>query len=220
MGLKFGETMEIYIIRHGQTVWNKQRKLQGSTDIELTEEGKRLATLTGEGLKGIAFDKVFSSPLKRAYVTAQLIHEGSNIIIETDERIKEVSFGEFEGMNVDEMLSNEECGFYHFFDKPELYRPAEHGERLEDVILRGKEFIEDKILPLEGAVNRVMIVAHGAMNKALLAAMLGREIKDFWEGNLQKNLGASIVELTNGEFILRKDSLSFISSTHNEENKK
>ena len=44
--------MEIYIIRHGQTVWNKERKLQGSTDIELTEEGRKMASLTGQGMKG------------------------------------------------------------------------------------------------------------------------------------------------------------------------
>ena len=202
--------MEIYIIRHGQTVWNKQRKLQGSTDIELTEEGKEMAVLTGQRLKGVTFDKVFSSPLKRAYVTAQLIHAENNVSIETDERIREVSFGEFEGLNVDEMLNNEECGFYHFFDKPELYRPAEHGERLEDVILRGKEFIEEKIVPLEGKVQRVMIVAHGAMNKALLAAMFQRELKDFWKGNLQKNLGISVVDFTAGEFTLVNEALSFI----------
>lgn len=202
--------MEIYIIRHGQTVWNKERKLQGSTDIELTEEGRKMASLTGQGMKGITFDKVFSSPLKRAYETAQLIHAESNVVIEIDERIREVSFGEYEGLNVDEMLNNEACGFYHFFDKPELYRAAEHGETLEDVILRGNEFIEDKILPLEGKAQRVMIVAHGAMNKALLAAMLGRELKDFWKGNLQKNLGASIVDLTAGEFTLVKESQSFI----------
>ena len=48
--------MELYIIRHGQTVWNKARKLQGSTDIELSEDGKRLAALTGQGMKGITFD--------------------------------------------------------------------------------------------------------------------------------------------------------------------
>ena len=202
--------MEIYIIRHGQTVWNKARKLQGSTDIELTEEGKKLAILTGHGLRGIPFDKVFSSPLKRAYVTASLIHAESNVTIEIDERIREVSFGEFEGLNVDEMLNNEECGFYHFFDKPELYRAAENGETLEEVILRGKEFIGDKILPLEGKAERIMIVAHGAMNKALLATMFHRELKDFWEGNLQKNLEAPIVELDKGEFTLVKDGQSFI----------
>lgn len=204
--------MELYIIRHGQTVWNRERKLQGSTDIELTEEGKRLARVTGENLCGLTFDQVFASPLKRAKLTAELIHMGKEVKIETDERLREVSFGEFEGLNVDEMLNNEECGFYHFFDRPELYQPAEHGEKLEDVILRGKDFLEEKILPLEGKAQRVMIVAHGAMNKALLAAMLHREIKDFWQGNLQKNLGASIVQLKEGKFTLIKDGIVFYES--------
>ena len=65
--------MEIYIVRHGETFWNEKKLLQGSTDIELNENGKKLAVLTGEALKDTRIDRIYASPLKRAYETACLI---------------------------------------------------------------------------------------------------------------------------------------------------
>ena len=58
--------MKLYIIRHGETDWNKQRRLQGQSDTELNEYGIRLAKITGEALKDIRFDHIFSSPLKKS----------------------------------------------------------------------------------------------------------------------------------------------------------
>ena len=58
--------MELYIVRHGKTYWNNERKIQGWADIDLTEEGRRVACESAEGMKDIPFDHIFSSPLKRA----------------------------------------------------------------------------------------------------------------------------------------------------------
>ena len=89
--------MILYVIRHGETAWNKVRRLQGQTDIPLAEEGIRLAKETGIGMKDIPIDLVISSPLQRALQTAECITEGRNIPILTDERIQEISFGDWEG---------------------------------------------------------------------------------------------------------------------------
>lgn len=62
--------MKIYLIRHGETSWNTLGRLQGRTDIELNENGIRLAKITGEKLKDVHFDLAIASPLKRAYETA------------------------------------------------------------------------------------------------------------------------------------------------------
>ena len=64
--------MKIYIMRHGQTDWNKAGRLQGRSDTDLNEHGKQLARLTGEALKGLPFSCIFTSPLKRARETALL----------------------------------------------------------------------------------------------------------------------------------------------------
>ena len=85
--------MKIYLIRHGETSWNTLGRLQGRTDIELNENGIRLAKITGEKLKDVHFDLAIASPLKRAYETAGLVLGDRNIPILTDERIEEISFG-------------------------------------------------------------------------------------------------------------------------------
>ena len=78
--------MKLYIIRHGETSWNVQRRLQGASDTDLNENGITLAKRTGEALKEIPFDLCFTSPLKRAKMTAELILAGRNIPIYDDER--------------------------------------------------------------------------------------------------------------------------------------
>lgn len=80
--------MEIYIVRHGETVWNKKKLLQGRTDIELSDKGRELARITGENLRDTHFDMVFSSPLKRAYETASLIVGGRDIPIVKNDLIR------------------------------------------------------------------------------------------------------------------------------------
>lgn len=84
----------IYVVRHGQTDWNFEGRFQGRIDIELNETGREQAERTGEKLNGIKFDKVFSSPLKRALETARIITDEP---IEIDNRIIERCNGQLEG---------------------------------------------------------------------------------------------------------------------------
>lgn len=77
--------MKLYIIRHGETAWNVEGRLQGQTDTELNENGVRLAKVTAEGLKNIPFDLGISSPLRRAKHTAELVLAGRNVPLTTDE---------------------------------------------------------------------------------------------------------------------------------------
>ena len=90
----------IYIVRHGQTDWNKVGRMQGHMDIELNEEGRNQAQIVKEKLKDIHFDKVFSSPLKRAKETAQIICEQEVVL---DDRLKERFNGELEGQIIREI---------------------------------------------------------------------------------------------------------------------
>lgn len=90
----------IYFVRHGQTDWNKVGRLQGHIDISLNQEGKKQAQIVKQKLKGVKFDKVFSSPLKRAKETAQII---CNQKIVVDDRLIERFNGELEGKFKDEI---------------------------------------------------------------------------------------------------------------------
>ena len=89
--------MKLYLIRHGETDYNKMKRNQGQIDIPLNEYGRELARKTREGLAEVPFDLCLCSPLSRARETAEIILEGRDIPIITDERLIEISFGRYEG---------------------------------------------------------------------------------------------------------------------------
>ena len=201
--------MEIYIVRHGQTIWNASNLLQGSADIELNERGRALAGETGRNLEKVPFDKIYSSPLIRAYETACLIRGHRNIPIIRDERLKELNFGVNEGKNFKELLADTSNPFHYFFERPALYRAPEHGETLEHICERGAEFMKEVIEPQKDELERIMIVAHGAMNKAIMCHVKQHGIEEYWSGGLQKNCGVIIVRLDETGYTLLDENKIF-----------
>lgn len=201
--------MEIYIVRHGQTLWNQGKRLQGSTDIELNDNGRDLAIKTGIALKNTRIDVIYSSPLKRAYETASLIRGDRDIDIITDERIRELSFGHFEGQNFSELIKDEGLTFRYFFKQPHLYKPADDGESLEHLIERAGSFMHEVIEPLEKNCERVMIVAHGALNKAIMSYIKKHSTEYFWSGGLQENCNVIIVDYTDGKYTIIDETRLF-----------
>lgn len=185
--------MELYLVRHGQTVWNKAGKLQGRTDIELNESGRQLAGELGEELENVEFDRIYSSPLIRAYETACLIRGHRNIQIVRDERLLEISFGDGEGDSWEEW-NKPENPYNAFFSAPEKYSPPPHGESIESVLLRTKEFIQKVVEPQWKNAERFMIVAHGALNCAIMCYLENNPKEKFWGKGLQKNCQATVFE--------------------------
>ena len=200
--------MEIYIIRHGKTDWNNDRLLQGGTDIELNQDGIDLAMKTGEGLKNVDFDVVCSSPLKRAYKTAELIVGDRDIPIITDDRLREISFGSREGERSMAVKDDPNDPFYFFFHAPEKYDPLD-GETFQSVMERTSSFLKEVVEPKENEYKRIMIVGHGAMNKGLQCHMLGHGVKDYWKGDLQHNCAFNIYELKDGKYTLLENNKTF-----------
>ena len=203
--------IELYIMRHGRTVWNAARRIQGNTDIELLDEGREMARMTGAAwaAAGLHFDAVYASPLKRAYETAQLVSGYTGCPIIRDERLRELHFGVLEGKSF-LYLNDPEFDPEHgtFFTRPELYRTPEQGESLEEICQRGKDFLDDLFARHKDG-QRILIVAHGAMNKALLKNMKKLEIKDFWAGELQKNCGVTIVRGDGTDFEIIEEGKVF-----------
>ena len=183
--------MELFIVRHGKTIWNAKNKLQGQTDIELNEDGERSAAELGDMLSHTTIDLIYSSPLKRAIKTAQLISGQRNIPIITDERLKEISFGDKEGTTTAEWFSDD-SPYRFFFDKPELYKTPPNGESFESVLQRTKEFIQAEIEPKYHDCERIMIVAHGALNKGLMSYIQNHDLANYWGKGLQNNCEVSI----------------------------
>jgi len=91
------DATQLYIVRHGQTDWNREQRIQGHQDIPLNETGRKDAALVAERMKETRLDLCVSSDLSRAYETAQVISSGRSLTIKTDLRLRERTFSHWEG---------------------------------------------------------------------------------------------------------------------------
>ena len=100
--------MTFYVLRHGQTDWNVQMRLQGSTDIPLNETGRAQAHVAAKVMAGESITKIIASPLSRALETARIVGAAAGIEPVIDGRLIERNFGQFEGMTIDEVHQHRE----------------------------------------------------------------------------------------------------------------
>lgn len=187
--------MKIYMIRHGETDWNKMRKLQGQVDIPLNEFGRHLAVETAHALKDISFDIVYTSPLKRAKETAELVIGERDIPIIEDKRIMEMGFGEFEGLCCREEGWNiPDPDFRFFFNAPEKYNPPKGGESFGQVSERLNEFMKELYSNPELYDKTVLVSTHGAALCGILRLMKGKSMEEYWGSGVHKNCAVSMAE--------------------------
>lgn len=195
--------MELYIVRHGTTDWNSQKRFQGSKDIELNENGRKLASKLGKRLDecGIDFDCIYSSPLNRAYETACLIRGHKIYPVIKNPLLTEISFGILEGIPYDEWINTEHPRKY-FFTEPAKYQPPEGGETFESVCKRTKKFIQEVIEPVQKKKpdSRIMITAHGALLAAMMCYLDGRGIENFWGSGLKGNCEETVYTFNGTEW--------------------
>ena len=191
--------MRLLFVRHGQTDWNKQRKVQGHADIPLNEYGIYLAEKTCEGLKDEHIDVCYTSPLIRAKKTAEVVLGDRDIPVYDEELIKEISFGEYEGVCIaGEHLEGDALEFNKFFTDTGAYVPAEGGESIEDLMKRVGKFLNDLYTNKELKDKTVLISTHGAALKAMMNNIKGIWDTDkFWNGGVSKNCAVAEVKVEN-----------------------
>ncbi|MEF9961065.1 MAG: histidine phosphatase family protein [Erysipelotrichaceae bacterium] len=147
--------MELYYVRHGQTDWNLQGKIQGDTDIPLNDTGKAQAKDAASQLKNIDFDYIIASPLMRAYETAEIINEYHKKTIVKEERLRERNFGELEGNSIEITKA------IAMWDPILNYQPK-HGESVLDVEKRIVTLLDE--LSVKYKNNTILMVAHGGIS--------------------------------------------------------
>ena len=210
--------MQIYLIRHGETDWNKANRIQGQVDIPLNDYGIRLAEETAEALKEVPFEAVFCSPYVRARKTADIITEAvrrryqeahkEELPFTIDNRLKEIGFAHREGAYIAEIVKNPEDPVYNFLRRPERYQPEAGGESFQELFARSKNFMEEIIRPLEGIYETVLIVAHSALIHSIINPLAGLGLEDFWKIPF-KNCNVSTVQLEHGVFRLEEASIQY-----------
>lgn len=202
--------MKLYMIRHGETDWNRRKCFQGRVDVPLNDNGRRLAQLTREKMPVIAYDRVYCSPLNRARETAQILLEGRYPLdqIRMDQRVIEMDFGCYEGSDITKAGKDPQHPLYNMLWHPELYTPGDKAESFQQLVDRSSGFLQDEIVPLEKECQNILLVAHGALIRSLVVAAGKKAIKDFW-GVKYLNCCQTVLDITDGVITLEREAEIF-----------
>lgn len=192
--------MEIYFIRHGETLWNTLKIFQGRSDSPLTELGISQAEKLSEKLKDIEFTDFYSSPMGRTIQTTKIIMRDRKQEIKFIEEFKEISMGDIEGIPRSEFEEKYPKEFYDFFNNPVDYDPkVYHGENYYEVIERVKKGL-DKLLSYLNDSDRVVVVTHGVTLKALFHVITKERMDVLGAAKVPQNTSVSIVKYKDGKF--------------------
>jgi len=182
----------LYLIRHGETKWNREGRYQGWADIELSEEGHEQASLLAKRFDYLNLDAIYSSPLKRAVATAEPIAQKKGLEVILDEHFKEINFGEWEGHTVAELTQMYGQPYLDFFKDP--FQNTMPGEgSFGHVAKRAMAGFAKIMKQHEG--QRVAIVSHGGLLRVLLVALLGLD-NNMYRSMWLTNTSITMVDIT------------------------
>jgi broad specificity phosphatase PhoE len=167
----------IILVRHGQTPWNKDKIFRGSRDIPLNDTGREEARLAGEWLKGETIHAAYCSPLSRARDTGEAIAKHHGLQVADLPGLTDLKYGDWEGLPLTEVKVKYADLYRRWETAPHTVR-FPNGETLDEVKARA-------LAAVAAVVQRhpeqtVLLAAHRAVNKVLIAALIGLDNSNFW----------------------------------------
>ncbi len=191
--------VNIYLVRHGETIWNRSGHYQGVTDVALNERGIEQAKMCALALSDVPFEKIISSDLQRARITAEEIASyHKNTPFALDSRLQEIDFGAWEGLTYEE-ISDRWPGYIEKMYEDATNVHIEGGESFVDVQKRAWSAIEDAIVDVKDGGN-LLVVCHGGVIRTLICKAIGVNLKHAWNFR-QGNTAINIIEYHgNGPF--------------------
>lgn len=178
----------LYIVRHGETEWNKIGRYQGITNVPLNENGIAQAKACGNALKDVHFDRILSSDLSRALVTAEMIRGNRQLEIKTDERLREINFGDWEKLLFTEIEERWPGLIDQMYRRPDIVK-VPNGESFQEVQDRAWSAVSD-FLNENNEDETILITCHGGTIRTILCKLLDISISHCWnfsQGNTAIN---------------------------------
>ena len=194
------EGIRMLLVRHGETQWNREKRFQGQIDVPLNPHGQEQGRKTAQFLQEVPIDRAVTSPLLRPKETAELILEKHpDVTLELSENLKEISHGLWEGKLESEIALDYATELDQWKRSPHVVQMPE-GENLQQVweraIAAWQEILEST--PIQpGKVTTVMVVAHDAINKAILCHLADWGPEQFWVFK-QGNGAVSVIDYAKG----------------------
>jgi alpha-ribazole phosphatase len=179
-----------FLARHGETIWNRERKYQGQSDVPLTDEGRIQARSLSERLKDEKIDVIYASDLGRTIETAEIIaeHHGQKVV--PDPLMRELSFGIWEGMTYDEIMQKWPQEYKGWQADPYNEKPPE-GETLSELCERVSKFLMKAAQ--DHPEGRILAVSHAGPIRAILSVLLNLKEEFFWKFKIG-NTSLTIIE--------------------------
>ena len=166
--------MKLILIRHGETLWNKEGRVQGTSDIELSDIGTNQAGLLASSLKNQHIEAIYSSPLKRALQTAQIINDFHSLHIHTYKELMEMNQGIFEGLSFKELMNDKKDFLKKWIADPASVKMPE-GESLTELQDRAWRIMEHIISQGKNA----LVVSHNFTIAAILCRLRDISLSQF-----------------------------------------
>jgi probable phosphoglycerate mutase len=183
--------LRLYITRHGETIWNTQKRMQGHKDSELTEKGKQQAAQLAKALEEVELQAVYSSSSGRTIQTSQIIIGHRDVPVIPMDSLREINLGKWEGMVFSDAEREYPVQFKNFWEFPHLYEPV-GGENFSDVVKRLESTLRYLAERYDG--GNVMVVTHAVALKLIMMIVEQKELKDLWSGAFMHPTSLSIIE--------------------------
>jgi broad specificity phosphatase PhoE len=167
----------IILVRHGQTPWNKDKIFRGSRDIPLNDTGREEARLAGEWLKGETIHAAYCSPLSRARDTGEAIARHHGLAVADLPGLTDLKYGDWEGLPLTEVKVKHADLYRRWETAPHTVR-FPNGETLDEVKVRALDAVAAVVQ--RHPEQTVLLAAHRAVNKVLIAALIGLDNSNFW----------------------------------------
>ncbi|MFB3881623.1 MAG: histidine phosphatase family protein [Armatimonadota bacterium] len=181
---------QLLIIRHGETAWNRERVFRGRTDVPLSERGVAQAGLLAGELKEARIEAIHSSPLSRAIRTAEPLASLLHLDVVADQRLTDMSFGDWEGRPEAEVKQAEPDALGAWHERPHEFRPP-GGESLSEVATRAWDAVDE--IAREHPSGRVALFSHRVVCKVIVLTALGAGLDAFWHLRLD-TASISVIE--------------------------
>lgn len=199
--------MNLYVIRHGETKWNRKGMLQGWKNSDLTDEGIEAATDLRDAFKekDLKFDAIYTSTQQRAIDTAEIIQDDSNVEIIQMDDLKELGFGKWDGMFLEDVHKEHKVEYENYMNNPKLYEPTSGGESFEELFERVKRALDEII---NSNHENVLIVTHGVTIKAIISLVDNIDIEKFNDIPIYKGTAVNKFEVCDGvvKYVLKGDT--------------
>lgn len=167
----------LFLIRHGETPFNKAKRYCGITDVSLTRKGVQQVKRLSDKLRHIKINLVYTSPLRRTCQTAQLIFD-SKISLRLASALKELNFGKWEGLTLKEIIARYPAMAKRWLNQP-LKTKAPQGESIAYLRTRVMRFVRQLVKTQEGYQN-IALVTHSGPIRVIISEMLGLGPMGYW----------------------------------------